>query len=308
MAATVLSPGRALTQQSAGVPRVGALFLGNPDPAWQMIRDGMRALGYVEGKTVKLELRSAEGQVDRLPGLAAELLHLPVDLIVAFQTPATQAAKRATRNIPIVMAGVGDPVGTGLINSLARPGGNITGTTSLAISAKGLDLIREILPEARRVAILANTGDAFAATLLDTVGQGAKALGIVVQPLLVRDAADYGAAFASMASERADAVIVQPSLPRARAIELARQHRLLSFSGQRVFAEEGGMMSYAASPTALYRLVAVYIDRILKGRKPADLPVEQPTTFELVINLKTARALGVTVPQSLLARADEVIE
>lgn len=308
MAATALSPGRAWTQQPAHMPRIGALFLGNPEPAWQMIRDGMRALGYVEGKTVRLELRSAEGQIDRLPGLAAELVRLPVDLIVAFQTPAAQAAKRATRDLPIVMAGVGDPVGTGLIDSLAHPGGNITGTTTLVLSAKSLELIREILPEARRVAVLANAGDPFTPTLLDNVDRGARALGIAVQPLMVRDAADYDAAFASMLNERADAVIVQPSLPRTRAIELAHKLRLLSFSGQRAFAEEGGMLSYAASSTALYRLVADYIDRILKGRKPAELPVEQPTTFELVINLKTAKALGLTVPPSILARAEEVIE
>jgi putative ABC transport system substrate-binding protein len=292
------------------MPRIGALSFGNPEPAWQLVRDGLQALGYVEGKTVRLELRSAEGQIDRLPGLAAELVHLPVDLIVAFPTPAVQAAKQATRDIPIVMATAGDPVGTGLIADIARPEGNITGVMSATaeLGAKGLELIREILPKAGRVAVLANAIDPFTTRFLDHIGRGARALGIAVQPLMVHGAADYDAAFASMLNERADAFVHQPSLPRKRAIELALQHRLPSFAPQRAFAEEGGLLSYAASFAAQYRNVASYIDKILKGRKPADLPVEQPTTFELVVNLKTANALGLTVPPSVLGRADDVIE
>ncbi len=310
MAVTALSPGRAWTQQPARVPRIGALFVGNPEPAWQLVRDGLQALGYVEGKTVRLELRSAQGQIDRLPGLAAELVQLPIDLIVAFQTPAVQAAKWATRDIPIVMAAAGDPVGTGLIADIARPGGNITGvmTATAELGAKGLELIREMLPTALRVAVLANAADPFTTPFLDHIGRGARALGVTVQPLMVRVAADYDAAFASMSKEQADAFIQQPSLPRTRAIELALQHRLPSFSPQRAFAEAGGLLSYAASFAAQYRNVAGYVDKILKGRKPADLPVEQPTTFELVINMKTAKALGLAIPPSILARADEVIE
>ncbi len=274
MAVTALSPGRAWTQQPARMPRIGALFLGNPEPAWQMIRNGMRALGYVEGKTVRLELRSAEGQIDRLPGLAAELVRLPVDLIVALQTPAVQAAKQATRDLPIIMAGVGDPVGTGLIDSLAHPGGNITGTTTLALSAKGLELIREILPEAKRVAVLGNAGDPFTPTLLDNIGRGASALGIGIQSLMVRDAADYDAAFASMLNERADAVIVQPSLPRTRAIELAQKHRLLSFSGQRAFTDEGGLVSRQQLVQRLLALNDPARPWIVRPGPEADLLVE----------------------------------
>ena len=310
MAAAAVSPGQARAQQPARVPRIGALFVGNPEPAWQVVRDGLRALGYVEGRTIRLELRSAGGQIDRLPGLAAELVGLPVDMIVAFQTPAVKAAKQATREIPIVMAAAGDPVGTGLIADIARPGGNITGlmTATAELGAKGLELMRELLPQTRRVAVLANANDPFTTPFLDHIGRGARALGIAVQPLMVRGVTDYDAAFASMLTERADAVVHQPSLPRKRAIELAVQHRLPAFAPQRAFAEEGGLLSYAASFADQYRDVATYIDKILKGRKIADLPVEQPSRFELVVNMRTAKVLGLTIPPSILARADEVIE
>ncbi len=294
----------------AGMPRIGALFVGNPEPSWRLFRDGLRVLGYVEGQTVRFELRTAGGESSRLQGLADELVRLKVDLIVAFQTPAVAAAKQATPDIPIVMATAGDPVANRLIANLARPGGNITGMASATAETGGktLELIRELLPKARRVAVLANTTDPFTTPFLEHIGRGGSAVSIEVHPLMVRDATDFDAAFAIMRREGADAFIHQPSLPRARAVELGLQHRLPSISPSRPWAEAGGLMSYAADLAAQLREAATYVDRILKGAKPAELPVAQPTKFELVINLRTAKALGLTLPASLVERADEAIE
>ena len=309
-AATAMAWPLASRAQQAKLPRIGILVPANPEPFWSLLREGLREHGYIEGQNIQFEFRSADGKPDLLPELAVELVRLKVDIIVASQTPAVTAAKRATMEIPIVMAAAGDPVGTGLVSSLARPGGNITGLsgTTAELGAKILELIREMLPATRRVAILANATDPFTKPFISQIELGGRTLGIAIQTIVVRGVAEFAAAFAAMAKERADAVIVQPSLPRKPAVDLALKHRLPPISPTRLFPAEGGLMSYSLSQNELYRRAAFYIDRILKGVKPADLPVEQPTRYELVINLITAKALGLTVPPMLLSRADEVIE
>jgi putative ABC transport system substrate-binding protein len=314
-ASALTTPFASFSQQQGKVWRVGFLAQRHVDFAdsdflYGPFRQGMLKLGYAEGKNLIIEWRSAEGQAERLPGLAAELVRLPVDVIVAFQTPAVQAAKQATSRIPIVMASAGDPVATGLIASLARPGGNITGmsgaTTELA--AKTLSLIREIRPATNRVAVLANADDTFTKPFLEQIQGAARSIRVGVRPIMVRGPAQYDAAFEKWVKERVDAVIVQPSLPGKPAIELALKHRLIVVSPSRAFAEAGGLISYSASPREQFQRSATFVDKILKGAKPADLPVEQPTTFELVVNKKTAKALGVTIPNSLLVQATQVIE
>jgi putative ABC transport system substrate-binding protein len=309
--AAVLWPLASAAQQPK-VPTIGALVIGNTDPEefWRVFRQGLRDLGYVEGQNIRFEFRSAEGQANRLPELAAELVRLKVDVIVTWFTPPTQAAKQATRQIPIVMADAGDPVGMGLVASLARPGGNVTGIAGMTaeLSGKCIELIREMLPAARRVTALANATDPFSKPFLEQVQLGGEATGTTINPIKISSREEFEAAFAAMEKERPDAVIVQPSLPSKRAAELALKHRVPAVSVPRRFAEEGGLMSYSPRIADLYRKAAVYVDKILKGAQPADLPLEQPTIFELVINLKTAKALGLTVPPIFLARADELIE
>ena len=242
--------------------------------------------------------------------MAAELVRLQVDIIVAFQTPAATAAKRATSEIPIVMAGVGDPVGTGLVASYARPGGNVTGTTngSTEVVGKTVELIREVLPSARRIAVLANETDPFSKPYLAAIGRAAGSAGMEMEPVMTRPGEPLQAAFESMAAKRVNAVMIQGSMVRKEAVDLAMKHRLPSFSVARELPATGGLMAYAANFGELYRETAGYIDKLLKGAKPADLPVSFPSKFELVINLKTAKALGLEIPPMLLARADEVIE
>jgi putative tryptophan/tyrosine transport system substrate-binding protein len=298
--------------QQPRVPRIGVLIVGNADPKPFLIalREGLQKLGYIDGQNFRLEFRSAGGTASHLPELASDLVRLNVDVIVAWQTPAVTAAKQATTEIPIVMAAAGDPVGTGLIASLARPGGNITGLSSTAaeLAAKMLELIRETLPSARRLAVLANATDPFTKPFLAQIEGAARTKDVEVKSIMVRPSDEFDGAIGQMASERMDAIIVQPSLLRKQAVDLALKHRLPSFSINRLLPAAGGLMSYSASSAEQYHQVAVYVDKILKGSKPADLPVEEPTRFELVINLKTAKALGLIVPPSLLARADEVIE
>jgi putative tryptophan/tyrosine transport system substrate-binding protein len=309
--ATALWPiaGRA---QQPKLPTIGVLVAGVPDPQpfLKAFREGLRDLGYVEGQNIRLNVRSAEGKAQRLPELATDLVRQGVDIIVGFQTPSVQAAKRATSEIPIVMAMVGAPVETGLIASLARPGGNITGSSSVAVdlTQKNLELLRELSPSLHRVALLLNAPDPFSKPYLEQNQVGAARLGLELRPLPLAGPEQLSAAFADLARERVDAVIVQPSLGATRSAELALAHRLLAISPSRPFVESGGLMSYSAVLSVLWRNAAVFVDKILKGAKPADLPVQEPTGFELVINLKTATALGLTVPPSLLARADEVIE
>jgi len=307
MAATWPLPLRA---QQPKLPRIGVLILANPEPFWSEFREGLRAHGYIERQNIQFEFRSADGKSNLLRGLADELVRLKVDMIVASQTPAVTAARQATSEIPIVMAAAGDPVGTGLISSLARPGGNITGLsgTSSETGAKLLEIIRDMLPSTRRVAILANASDPFTKPFLEQIERGGQTLGIAIQAILVRGVEEFDAAFAAMAKERADAVIVQPSLPRKAALDLALKYGLPPIAPIRLFPSEGGLMSYSGNQTDQFRRAAYYIDRILKGAKPADLPVQNPVKYELVINRKTAKALGLEVPPMLLARADEVIE
>ena len=300
----------AVRAQQASPPRLGVLLVGNREPFTKLFSEGLRDFGYIDGQNLRIELRSAEGKLSALPELAAELVGLKVDIIVASETPAVQAAKRATTEIPIVMAPSGDPVGTGLIASLARPGGNVTGLSAATaeLAGKSLELIREIMPTASRVAALADPTNAFTKPFLEQVNLAGKTIGIPIQVVMVRGTEEFGAAFEELTRSRVEAVIVQPTLPRPPVLELLRKHRIAAVSGNRAFADAGGLMSYAGSLADRYRNAAPYVDRIFKGAKPADLPVQQPTKFELVINLKTAKALGLTVPPSLLARADEVIE
>jgi putative ABC transport system substrate-binding protein len=296
--------------QQSKVPRIGILLVGNREPFSSVFREGLRDLGYTEQQNILLEVRSSEGKPNLLPDLAAELVRLGVDIIVASETPAVQAAKRATSNIPIVMAPSGDPVGTGLIASLARPGGNVTGLSAATaeLAGKSLELVREVVPTVHRVAALADPSNPFTKPFMEQIQLAGRASRIDIKSVMVRGVDDYDAAFTEIATERVNAVIVQPTLPRKGLIDLTLKHRLVSVSGNRAFADAGGLLSYSASLADRYRYAAIYVDKILKGAKPADLPVQQPKTFELVINLKTAKALGLTVPQSLLARADEVIE
>jgi putative tryptophan/tyrosine transport system substrate-binding protein len=304
-------PLAARAQQSER-PRIGVLVTSDPEPFWSLFREGLRASGYIEGRNIQFEFLSANRKPDLLGVLADELVRRKVNIIVASLTPAVIAAKQATSEIPIVMVPAGDPVRTGLISSLARPGGNITGlsSTTAELYAKTLELIREALPSTRRVAVLANAAieaDPFAIPFVEQIEEAGRTLGIVVQTIRVRGEAEFEAAFAAMDKEGADAVMVQGSLPRKPALDLALKHRLPLIGGQ-LLIQEGGLISYSAHQNEMYRRAAYYIDRILKGVKPADLPVEQPTRFELVINLKTAKALGIDLSPSLLARADEVIE
>jgi putative ABC transport system substrate-binding protein len=299
-----------VSAQQAKSARLGVLLVEKREPFVRVFSEGLREFGYVDGQNMQIVYRSAEGKLDRLPVLAAELVDLKVDIIVASETPAVQAAKRATTEIPIVMAPSGDPVGTGLISSLSRPGGNVTGLSAATaeLAGKSLELIRELLPAARRVAALADPANTFTRSFLAQIHASAKAAGVEVQDVMLGAMQDLEPVFAGMESGGVDALIVQPTLPRTPIIALAVKHRLPTVSGNRAFADAGGLMSYAGSLADRYRNAAPYVDKILKGARPADLPVQQPTKFELVINLKTAKGLGISVPAAMLTRADEVIE
>ena len=315
-AGAILAVPLAAKAQQARVPRIGVLtFNQTPEVFREEFRRGLRDHGYVEGQSILVEWRSAKSQADRASALALELVRLKVDVIVATPTQAVQAVKNATSTIPIVMAPAGDPVGTGLVASLARPGGNITGVTTIGaeLGGKLLELIRELQPAVSRVAVLgdAATSNPFARTFLEQVQSAAVRVGVQIQPVVVRGAEEFDAAFAAMVKGRADAVIVQPIYATKHAADLAAKHRLPSITTgitASVFPELGGLMSYGANPAERYRRAAVYVDKILKGAKPADLPVEQPTKFDLIINRKTAKAIGLAIPQELVLRADRVIE
>ena len=298
--------------QQPKVPTIGVLVVGSPGSQqfWRLFREAMRELGYVEGQSVRFEFRSDEGQASRLPELAAELVRLKVDIIVAWFTPAVRAAKQATREIPVVMARAGNPVETGLVESLARPGGNVTGIAGVGaeLASKCVELIRDLMPSARRIAALVNAPDPFSKPFLEQIRLAGAATGTVIDAIMIHSAAELEAAFPALEKERPDAVIVQPSLPTKRVAELALRYRIPAVSFVRAIVDEGGLMSYGTADAMVYRRAAAFVDKILKGAKPADLPVEQPTRFELVINLKTAKAIGLTIPPALLARADEVIE
>jgi putative ABC transport system substrate-binding protein len=279
---------------------------------WKVFRDGLHERGYVGGDSVAFEYRYANGQAARLPALAAELLALRVDVIVGVSTPVALALKNATKTTPVVFAAVGDPVGLGLVASLARPGGNTTGISnvSVTLSAKQLEILKQAIPRVSRVAVLVNP-DTLPLWLTETE-TGAQALQIEIQPYRVRDAARLPDAFSAIVRGQVDALMVLADVMflrnRTRIAELARKAGLPTMFAFREHVEVGGFMSYGASIAEQVQRAATYVDRILKGTKPADLPVEQPTKFELVINLKTAKVLGLTIPPSVLVRADEVIE
>jgi putative ABC transport system substrate-binding protein len=307
MAAPFWSPASA---QQAKPATIGILNFANPEPLGTLLREALRELGYRESQNLRLETRMANGNSALLPGLAAELVSLKVDAIVAYATPAIVVAKQTTRDIPIVMLAAGDPVGTGLVASLARPGGNVTGTSSTTaeLGAKTLEIIRDIKPSMRRVAVLANATDPFTPSFLTQMQRGGKALQLEMQVIMIKEPRELEPAFAAFKKNAVDAVIMQPSLPRATVAELALNHRIPAIAPAAPFAAAGGLAGYSANQPEAARRTAAIVDKILKGAKPADLPVEQPTKFELVINLKTAKAIGIELPSTLLNRADEVIE
>lgn len=295
-------------QQSEHMKRIGLLLITGPEPLGPF-REALAELGYIEGKNIQTEVRSAQGQESRLHDLAADLVHRRVDVIVAVQTPAAHAAKNATREIPIVVM-AGDPIATGLISNLARPDGNLTGMSVTAAEsvAKSLELIREIIPRAQRVGVLGNADDPFVKPFLEQIQRGAPSVRLETHPIIVHGQGELEDAFAAVVRERAEAVVIQGSLPVQPCVDLARRYRLPSLSTQKSAVQAGMLMSYSASFAERSRLIAGYVDRILKGAKPADLPVQQPTRYDLTINLRTAKAIGLEVPPMLLARADEVLE
>src|SRR5437660_3464066 len=305
-------------QQTARVRRVGWLSPGSGTSDENFLasfRDGLRQLGWVVGQNIAIEPLWAEGRFERLPDLAGELVRLKVNVIVASVTQASLAAKHATGTIPIVMVGVGDPLGSGLVDSLARPGGNVTGPSSMLAEAsrKQLALLKETIPRAAVVAVLRNPATPVwqAAALRETEVAG-RAMGLRLQLLEARGPDELDGAFAAMTRELADALFVPADIIfvryTQRMADLAARHRLPAMYGFREHVEAGGLMSYAANFSVMFHRAATFVDKILKGAKPSDLPVEQPTKFELVINLKTAKALGITIPQSVLQLADEVIQ
>jgi putative ABC transport system substrate-binding protein len=303
-------------QQPKKVPRIGLLGLASgPARPEEAFLQGLRDLGYVEGQNITIEYRWAGGKVDRLPALAEELVRLKVDLIVVRATPVVQAAKNATTTIPIVMLGAADPVGSGFVASLARPGGNITGMSNIMpeLAGKRLELLREVLPKLSRVAFLAHGGDPAHKLFVKEAQEAAERFGMKFQPVVIVAPEEIEGAFSAIIRERAGALIIQPLFINnlgqgPRIAELAVRNRLATVSDVDEFVDAGGLMSYGPNRWGLFRRAATYVDRILKGTKPADLPVEQPTKFELFINLKTAKQIGLTVPPNVLARADKVIK
>lgn len=286
------------------------------NPTIGVFRDGLRELGYLEGKNIIFEYRFAEGKIDRLPDLAAELVRMKVDILVAAGgTAAARSAKNATKTIPILMVGVGvDPVATGLVESLARPGGNVTGFTLLAVetSSKRPELLKEAVPKLARMAVLYNPAEQGNLTEVNQVQTVARPLGLTIQSWEARDTGDLERVFAAMDKQRPDGVYVAGgplmNANEKRIAGFALRSRLPSVYDRNEAVEAGGLMSYGTDRLHQYRRAAVYVDKILKGAKPAELPVEQPTKFELVINLKTAKQIGLTIPQKVLARADRVIQ
>jgi putative ABC transport system substrate-binding protein len=294
--------------------RIGMVAAGSPTPFTEAIFTALEGMGYVEGKNLAVERRFADGQLDLLPGFAAELVSLRVDVLVTQGTPASLAAKRATSTIPIVFAANSDPVGVGIVASLARPGGNITGTSLMAseLSAKRLELLHAVAPRLSRVAILWDSSNPGMALRVRETEIAARQSQVALRSTGPRTADELEAALAELASQRPDALLVtvEPFTRRhlARILDFCGAHRIPSMFEESSYVDAGGLMSYGPDLREIFRRSATYVDRILKGAKPADLPVEQPTKFELVISLKTAKALGITIPQSVLLRADRVIE
>ena len=311
------APGAGEAQPAGKTHRIG--FLGNSTAALEAnlvgpFREGLRDLGYVEGRNVQIEYRWAEGKYERFPELVAELVALKVDVMVTAGTPASLAVKRATVTIPLVMVAVGDPVGTGLVASLARPGGSMTGLTSIApdLEGKRLELLREAVPKLSRVSVLWNPANPFHVTAEREARSAAQALHMKVHSVGVRTAQELDPAFDAIVRERPGAFIVLADRVflhnRSRIVAFAARQRLPGVYAYRELVEAGGLMSFGPNYADMHRRAATFVDKILKGAKPADLPVEQPTKFELLINLKTAKTLGVDIPHSLLLRADEIIQ
>jgi len=294
----------------AATARIAILNSDNPEPLGSLLRKSLRGLGYREGETLEIEFRLANGDAAALPGLAAELVRLKVDLIVAYLTPAAGVAKQATRDIPIIMMGAGDPVGSGLVASLARPGGNVTGTSATTSEAgtKILGVLCDIIPSLKRAAVLTNATDPFTPSFLGQAKRAAQLLQLDLRTVALHSGSELDPAFAGLKNDKVQAVLVQPSLPRDKVAELAIRHRLPAIAPTRSFAALGGVAAYSPNLEEIAQRTAVIVDKVLKGARPADIPVEQPTRFELVINLKTARSIGVEVPKSVLGLADEVID
>jgi putative ABC transport system substrate-binding protein len=306
------APVAAEAQQTGRVWRIGFLRAGKPPAAWiEGFQQGLREHGYVDGQNVVIEFGFTEGSLDQLPRLIEELLGSKVNIIVASAASAALAAKKATISVPIVFVGVNDPVGLGLVSSLGRPRGNITGfaTTSAALAGKRLELLKEAAPKLRRVAVLWDPSNPTNPVQLRDAEEAARTLGLQTQPVPVRNPSEFDSAYKAMRGTDGLLRLDSPlfTTHRARLVGLAASSRLPTVSGTREMAELGDLMSYAADYPDLYRRAASYVDKILKGARPADLPVEQPTKFELVINLKAAKALGLTIPPSVLVRADEII-
>jgi len=318
IAALVTLNSSASAQQTKKVPHIGILFPGSPAtfaPRTEAFLQGLGELGYLEGKTISIDWRWAEDNVERLPELAAELVSLNVDVIVANGTPAIKAAKSATKSIPIVMAVVGDPVGIGLVASLARPGANLTGLSILApeLSGKRLELLKEVVPKLSRVAAMLNPTNPVYRPELQETHDAARSLGLQIQPIVeVSDSNTLQEGFTTLGHDRVRALLLFTDAifysMRRRIVEYAAKSRLPAMYWQREFADDGGLMSYGPFTNDLFRRAATYVDKILKGAKPADLPVEQPTKFEFIINLKAAKQIGLTIPPNVLARADKVIK
>ena len=305
-------------QQTKKVYRVGWLSPGSrpsgPSAELDAFQQGLRELGYTEGRNITIEYRYAEGSEERIPVLAAELVRIKVDVIVSVAGPVTRAAKDATATIPIVMVQSGDPVGAGLIVSLAQPGGNVTGivTLSAELIGKRLELLKATFPNVSRIAVFTRAANPAVAVWLKDMEVAARSLGLQLQVLEVGGVGDFDKVFEAAVRARANAVMELPNpifhQNRQRIVDFAARSRLPAMFHTRDFVDAGGLMSYGANYPSLYRRLASYVDKLLKGAKPADLPVEQPTKFDLVINLKTAKALGLTIPQLILVRADQVIE
>ena len=313
------APLAADAQQAGKVYRIGVLspFSSSfvPGPSFEAFRQTLRELNYVEGRNIALEYRWADGRYDRLPGLAADLVRLRVDVVVsAWSTPTALATKKATSTIPIVFAGVGDAVGVGVVESLTRPGGNVTGSTFITEETIGkqLELLKEVAPKIVRVGVVINPANPVYGPVLRASEAPARALGLQLEVVGVQGAEEFERAFRSATKRQVDGLVVLRDAVlianQARLLTLAANARLPAMYGIREFVDSGGLMSYGPSLVDMYRRAAYLVDKILRGARPADLPVEQATTFELVLNLKTAKALGLTIPQSLLQRADQVIE
>jgi putative tryptophan/tyrosine transport system substrate-binding protein len=308
--AAIARPLSVLAEQGK-VAKIGVLLLGYPDPSLFIkgLREGLRDLGYEEGGSIELIVRSADGKATALASLAADLIRSQVNIIVAYPTRAGLAAKKVTAELPIVVYG-GDLEATGLVANLARPGENVTGVSGATaeLAAKNLELIVEMLPVARRVAVLVNADSLFGAVLLEHVRVAAQARNIEVKSLRVRESSELEADFASFAEWKPDALLIHPALPLKLIADLALDHRLPAVSPNSAFCQAGGLASYSADLEAVSRECATLVDKILKGRKPSDLPAELPTRFRLIVNLKTAKSIGLSLPPLLLGRADEVIE